>query len=341
MLGAVKFILPFFCFLLTLSSLKSSNNLIFNRLQESKKGDFVVYEEGKSVHLLTIQHIDQEYAIFEEIVAPRQLLQKQGSPVRWADWVLNHAPGHTSWIALEINLQKLEITECFSFSRDCWLSLSSSESMIHHLLNLNLSPIKLTERKKVGPPPKEGTDLRKLWNPPITIGGQKIVKAEASAYSATWPSDGSPLAGKIIDLYFCDNTPEFPFPHWLQVRDDSKGHFKLRSIDAGSGIVSPYEGMPRRIPEFIVAPKRLGNTIEFLVKIPPYYQDIRLFAIDESVNRFETIELPFEKSEAGKELFCFVVKSHQMIPDHQYSFFLTAEKPMATCVDAMGKILWK
>lgn len=342
----MRLILPILCcFLTTTFSLKSENNLIFNRLKKAQTGDFVVYEEGKSIHLLAIHEMNREYALFEEIVAPKQLTIKDKKWVNWTEWALNKAPGHTSWTLIEIDLERLEITECFSFTKNCWLSLSSSESILHHLLSLNLKSIHPDQRKKIGQSISEGPDLSKTWHPPIIIEGKVVPRAETLAYSAKWPDDGSLLASKAIELYFYDKTPSFPFPHWLQITDDSKASFKLRGIDTGSGFLSPYQGIPRRSPECVASTRLVNGSIELQLKIPLYYKNIRLFAIDESESSFSTLEIPFERIDHERELCTLIVSKEEskkyFTPSHLYSFFLTTEKPIPCYVDAMGKILWQ
>jgi hypothetical protein len=326
--------------------IKANNNLIFNRLQTAQKGDFVVYEQGKSIHLVAIHSMNEKQVLFEEIISPKALIFKDKKKMNWTEWALNKAPGHTSWILLEIDLEELEITECFSFSKNCWLSLSSSESMLHHLLSLNLKIIGEDQRKKIGQSSSsEGPDLHKIWHPPIMIEGNLIPRANTLAYSAKWPDDGSVLANKAIELYFYQKTPHFPFPHWLQVTDESKASFKLRGIDSGSGFISPYEEIPRRIPEFTASPKYIDGTIEFQVKIPIYYKNLHLFAIDESEKNFTTLDISFEQINKGKEISTLLINKdvakNIFILSHQYSFFLTTEKPLPNCINAMGKILWQ
>ncbi|MBM3201155.1 MAG: hypothetical protein FJZ56_01960 [Chlamydiae bacterium] len=336
----MNFILPLFCFLTFFCYASDSKSIILQKLKLAKPGDYIVYEEGKSIHLLSLNQLDHEYAVFEEIVAP-----KTSNKQNWDLWAQKKAPGHTSWMMLEVHLSKLEITECFSWTKNAWLNPTSSESLIHQMLTLHVQKTPAEDRKKVGAAPLEGPDVRKIWHPPIFVHGNLLQRASTQAYEALWPEDGSMLSGKTIELYFYEKMNNFPFPHWIEIKDASRAYFKLRAIDSGHDFLSPYEGIPRRMPEFVKTAIKNESTIEFPLRIPLYYSGLHFFAIDESKESLNPIEIPFEKVFIDKELCHLVIKVQDLetilCKAHKYMFFLTVEKPLPACIDAIGKIVWQ
>jgi hypothetical protein len=301
----------------------STPNQLKKRLQHAQKGDYIVTESNKIITVLAVRARTQSSIVFEEISAPTQQLKEK--PESWAHWVKNKAPGHSSWSMIEIDLSNNQLLECYSFSRSAWLKVATQESLLSTLLHLPLEKMTDDKRKKIGPPPETGeVDRRQIWNPPLTFNGQKIERTQFDAYTAEWPKDNSELAGKTITLYF-DHEKKFPLPYWIQV-DASYAAATMRVIDSGSRLPSPYNKLPRRVPEFIGTPRLTEKGLRLSLKSPKYYKSFELFAIDIttkekhilpiphfiSINEGETFHLEIQKSELTQTLE----------PGHRYTWLL-------------------
>lgn len=213
----------------------------------SKNGDYIVSELNQTYTLLRIHQISSEALILEEISFPPNAV-KMGKDSLEA-WLSKGAQGHTSWHILEWDLNNSKISECFSFTRNAWLLLNESDSILIKLLSLPLRKIPDDNRKKIGPRPLNGPDYRKIWNPPLVIDGKQQKSPSFEAFSVNLPSDGSPLSGKRLEVYFDKKNPKFPFPYWAQITDDSNAAFKMRIIDSGENLFSPTLELPRRNKE--------------------------------------------------------------------------------------------
>lgn len=87
-------------------------------------------------------------------------------------------------------------------------------------------------------------DLRPIWNPPFFYEGKKK-SLSFEAYEMEWPKDDTELSQKLITAYF-DNSNLSPFPVWVQISNDHIAVF-AREIDAGTGLVSYYSGIPQKV----------------------------------------------------------------------------------------------
>lgn len=337
------YILTLLC--LTASYLDAKNSTVLERLSQSHPGDYIVYEEGKSVHLLFIHDLDQNHVIFEEVIAPSQIKGKK-KVFDWKEWILNYAPNHTSWLIFEIDLDQILLTECYSFTRNCWISLNSSESFMKHLIESDLIPISRDKRKKVGRSfSSEGPNTAKLWHPPITIEGKKVLGAQSEAFSIRWPTDDTPLSGKDVELYFYQKLPHFPFPHWLQITDASQASFKFRSIDSGSGLVSPYPHLPRRYPQFVQQPTIEKDRLTMTINLPLYYKNVEIFAVDHTGDHLSSKLLPAEKKTLDGELVQFSLEkeaaSKHLLIGHRYTFAMLSEAPLPVTIESNTSFTWK
>lgn len=215
------------------------DSLLKKRLSKAEAGAFIVFEQGKTVTLLSIHEKKDEILVLEEISCPSSKLSKISN---WQSWVNEKAPGHTSWVMYKIDMQKAKILECFSFSRSSWIPMEGQE---HFLTLLIKTPFqKVLERKKIGPPPMPGeVDHRSIWNPPFYHEGKKR-SLTFDAYEIEWPKDSSELSQKKITAYF-DRSELTPFPVWVQISNDHMAVY-AREIDSGKGLVSYYSGIPEK-----------------------------------------------------------------------------------------------
>lgn len=210
----------------------------------AKKGDYIVTEQNKTYTLLHIHTINGHKLILEEISIPsHQLKQKQ---FNWKKWVLEGAKGHTSWIAYEIDLQNDKIIECYSFNKKTFLAGNQIDSFLMILFKLDLKDQPDLEKRRIGPPPPPGEiDYRKIWNPPLYFNGKQVASPKYHACQSIWPKDETELSGKEIILYFDQENELFPFPYWIQIADGSL-KFKIRTVDSGTNLQSPFKELPRK-----------------------------------------------------------------------------------------------
>ena len=67
-----------------------------NNLKLARAGDFIVTAQNKTYTVLIIDRIaDNEIAI-EEITSPTNNIKLSG--FSWKNWMMQNAPGHTSWV---------------------------------------------------------------------------------------------------------------------------------------------------------------------------------------------------------------------------------------------------
>ncbi len=232
-----------FLLLLTIFIFDSLSALTFkDKLLTGMKGDYIITEQNKFCSLIRIHSISIEKLVIEEISFPQSSLPKDLNK-----WLEGGAKGNTSWSFIEINPNTSALTSHFSFTKNAWLVPNPDDSFFLKILDMPFSPILESQRRKIGPPPKEGADTRKIWNPSLIFQGKKIQSPEFSAYRIEMPKDGSILSGKRIELFFNKNDETFPFPLWGQITDDSNAALKFRVIDSGKNLSSPKKNPYDRI----------------------------------------------------------------------------------------------
>ncbi len=310
-------------FSLFIGGLSAAEFPFLERLENAKAGDFIVLEANKTITLLAIRSINPQTLILEEISIPSSSLKKK--PDSWAAWVKNHAPGHTSWSMIEIDLKDRQILECYSFSRSGWVSFTQQDSLIATLLQLPLKQIETDRRRKIGPPPQEGeADRRPVWNPPLIFSGEKLETALFDVFETIWPQDGTELSGKIVSLYF-DRAKRSPLPYWIQV-ETSHLAASVRAIDSGKNLPSPFRTLPRRIPEFVGTPIKTKNGIRLSIKSPKYYKDFELFAVDVTTREKQIYPVSHSLISGEGELLTIDIDAEELNqvlqPDRKYTWLV-------------------
>ncbi len=213
--------------------------MLRNKLQLAQPSDYLVVSSNKTYTLMHIYGKKDHILTIEEIAIPESK-RYQTQRLNWIDWIQQNAPGHTSWTMYEIDLRTGQMLRYYSFSKNGWFEIPDADNFISKLLNLRLTKVPDQTRKKIGPRPLIGPDLRSLWQPRLVINGQVIKDALFDAWRTNWPKDGSELSGKTIDLYLPQDSQRYPsyFPHWLQITG-AMGKAKVRIIDSGSQLKSP------------------------------------------------------------------------------------------------------
>lgn len=238
----------FLCLICFASCLNAASIYLRDNIKLAKTGDYIVTAQSKSYTLLHIVEKKNNLLSVEEITVPSETIKRDH--FSWRGWILQGAPGHTSWILYTISLDNHEIKGCYSLSKNGWYAISCKEIFLPTLLNLRLIDIPKNERKRVGIPPDEGSpDFRPYWQPSVVVEGNQVKSVKFSAWRTLWPKDEGPLSGKTVELYlpeeFSNSYPSY-FPYWIQVKG-SIGKAQLRIVDSGTNLVSPIPPIPGHI----------------------------------------------------------------------------------------------
>ena len=232
-------------------------------------GYYAVYESQKTTTVLHLHSKKDSTIIIEEISAPSTSINKSWD---YKSWVSKGAPGNTSWIQYEFDLQTGNLLECYSFTREGWLT--SNDGLLSTLLNLELKPISEKNRKRVGAtPPHHAIDIRPIWNPPKFVHGKQIKYAKFDALKTHWPADESEIAGRKIEIYF-DQTG-FPFPYWVEIK--GKIDTNIHAIDSGNEMQSPRPHLPRRYPQVLGSYRKHQSILRLTLQTPIYYKNFQLY----------------------------------------------------------------
>jgi hypothetical protein len=323
------------------ASLVGGESSLLERLEKSRSGDYIVFEANKTITLLAIRSKMDPCLILEEISAPSDTLKIR--PASWADWVKQHAPGHTSWSMMEINLKDREILECYSFSKSAWIPHAAKDNLLATLLQLPLNPVQTTQRRRIGPPPQEGeTDRRGIWSPPLMVDGKAFENALFDVFEAIWPQDGSEMGGKNVSLYF-DRQNHSPLPYWIQV-DTSHATATVRAIDSGKNLPALHRKFPRRIPQFIGAPVRTKNGVRLSIKSPKYYKEFELFAVDVTSKDKEIHPIIHSLTQGSDDTISFDIPSDELDqalqPDHKYTWLVVPAGHSESYIEFQKPFSW-
>ncbi|MCB1113746.1 MAG: hypothetical protein KDK62_03225 [Chlamydiia bacterium] len=205
-----------------------------DNLKKTKAGDYIVAAQGKMLSILRVASHKDGKMLLDEISAPLSC-----QPPSFRQWVIDGAPGHTSWVLYNIDLDTGAIEKAYSYTRGTYFQVSDAENFLGTLLTLRLEPIPDNRRKLIGPPPTGGPDFRKVWQPKLVVDGTQVSGVKFSAWSTFWPCDHSELSGKSIVVYLPENA-NYPayFPHWLEI-SGFIGKAKVRIIDSGEYLSIP------------------------------------------------------------------------------------------------------
>lgn len=200
-------------------------------LSKARRGDYLITLQNKTYTALVIKNKSAQELQFEEISIPTNRIVPSQS---WRNWLLQGAPGNTSWISYRVNTVSGTMTDCFSHTKNMHFEVTQADNFLTKLLNLRLTKVPLNKRKRVGPSLMGAADTRNFWNPKLVIDGQEISGVQFAAWQTYWPNDGSELSNKMIEVYVPEEDSCYPsyFPYWLQI-SGVVGKAKVRIIDAG------------------------------------------------------------------------------------------------------------
>lgn len=217
--------------------LQGEELILRQNLDHAQPGDYIVISANKTQTLLHIANKQNQILTIEEIAVP----ESQRSPqVSWKEWMRAGAPGNSSWVMYDINLQTGQMMRYYSFTKKNWFEIPEADNFLSKLLNLKFTKIPESARKRIGPKIKSGPELRAIWQPRMVVDGKTIPGITFDAWRTKWPRDGSDLSGKTIEVYLPTDSKRYPayFPYWLQIQG-AIGKAKIRIIDSGSQLQSP------------------------------------------------------------------------------------------------------
>jgi hypothetical protein len=220
-----------------LTTLQGEELFLRDNLQMAQPGDYIVVMTGKTKTLMHIAKKENQLLTIEEIAVPEC---KIAPNTNWKEWVAEGAPGNTSWVMFEIDLQTGQMHKYYSFTKRNWFEIPDADNFLSKLLNLKFIKIPDNARKKAGPKGRSGPDHRPFWQPRMIAEGKIVQGVAFDAWRTRWPKDGSDLSGKLIEIYLPSDKQRFLsyFPYWLQI-SGAIGKAKIRIIDSGSGLKSP------------------------------------------------------------------------------------------------------
>lgn len=218
-------------------SLQANELILRNNLQRAQPGDYIVISANKTQTLLLIYAKRYPILTIEEVAVPES---KRSSKNSWKEWMKQDAPGNTSWVRYDINLQTGQMLNYYSFTKKNWFDIPDADNFLSKLLNLTFTQIPDNDRKRIGPKSRSKTKIRPFWQPRMIVEGETIQEVTFDAWRTKWPRDGSDLSGKIIEVYLPNDSQRYPayFPYWLQI-NGIIGKAKIRIIDSGSKLQSP------------------------------------------------------------------------------------------------------
>ncbi|WP_194847041.1 hypothetical protein [Candidatus Neptunochlamydia vexilliferae] len=296
-----------------------------DKFEVAEVGSYIVTEQNQLVSLLHLHTVRDHKLIFEEISIPLHKAKK----IDWKRWVEKGSPGNTSWILYEMDLEKGAVTECYSVTRKAWVRTEEMNAFLIPLFSLKLQALSEEERFQKGATATPGKVGHRPWGPPQTIEGKKIKDPEYDVYTTRWPHDESDLSDKPIVLYFDKSHPTFPFPYWMQIRDGAL-KFKMRALDSGSGLYSPFTDIPRRKPFFTRSAQKVDGKVVLSLHSPTYYTKLDLLAIDMSATPRVTHLIPFEKKVDGEAVSIQIDEEKLrslLTPGHTHLWVVSSENP--------------
>lgn len=241
-MARILFNLSIFVVLFVQGALFATHFSLKETLSQAQPGSFMLIAQGKTLTFLRIADKNDSTVMLEEISIANERFETQRTDTR--TWYLQGAPNHNSWMQSQIDLTTGTL-QTYSHTHGGWLAESSVNALFATLLNLSFEEVPLCERRRIGPAPGYGKeDHRPLWHPRLIIDGQNHPYIPFTAYTAIWPSDGSDLENKRIEIYLpqvltyeTDEVSTYPlfFPYFLVV-EGKVSCTRVRSIDAGCGL---------------------------------------------------------------------------------------------------------
>ncbi len=208
-------------------------------LQNAEPGSYIVTQQSKNYELLFIREHTPSYVTIEEISVP--LIAFERHHTTWKKWFESGAVGHTLWTISKINVTKGRFESSYSYTHQKWMDVAHESSFLSTLLNLSFDVQPEHLRKRIGRSPLPGqADTRPFWQPKAICEGIVLSQVKFTPYQGTWPSDGSDLSNKVIEIYLPDDKTACPsfFPYWIEI-EGKIGSAKARVVETGKNGFSP------------------------------------------------------------------------------------------------------
>lgn len=342
----LRALLIIFCALsTTLFSAEEPPLMLKEKLLQAKKDSYIVTFQNKLYTLLHIFGKEGSFITIEEVSIP----EKKGRLIQsWQNWLAQGAPGNTSWVMYEMDIDSGKVLEYFSFTCNTWSDLTPNELFIATLIRLPLQKIPEQRRRRSGQPPLPGhSDDRLPWQPRMVVEGKEIKGVRFDSWETRWPKDGGPIAGKQIDLYFPAEGQGYStyFPHWLELRD-TFGQAKVRIVDSGMEIHSPKALLPKRPPEFLDQGHLKNGELTFKVKTRLYYTTFELIALLARDSYSGSFVLPHEVIPTEKNGLVLIKVSRKVLeeklkPGEKYLFVLAPIGYQSNYAETKEPVSWE
>lgn len=305
-------------------------------LLKAKPGDYVVLNHQKMFSLLHIFDRPSDSLILEEISAPMQARLPIQS--NWQDWLDQGAPGHHAWVMYELDLETLHIQDIYSCSQKSWKKVFPGEQIFPTLLELTFEPVADSKRKRQGPPLPSGMiDDRPFWNPPIFFEGAKVKQAICQPYFSYWPNDGTELSGKRIEVYLAQEPSNVPhyFPVWMSVVD-KLAQTKLRLLDSGEHLVSPYKQFPIPPLELTASQQTEEGELKFYIRSHPQLKNFKVYAKGKNSPKNDELDFKVQSSDNFRTLIFCISKEElkdKLYKEDLYSFIFEPQEALHLSVE--------
>ena len=223
-----------FLLLFIVQHLSADTLFLRNNLERAIPGDYIVISAAKTQTLMHICKKENQILTIEEIAVPEI---KRPPGLSWKEWVYQGAPGNSSWVMFDVDLQTGQMLRYYSFTKRNWFEIPEADNFLSKLLNLRFTKVPENSRKRIGSKSRTGPEVRNLWHPRMIVDGRIIQGVPFDAWTTKWPRDGGELSGKTIEVYLPQESQRYPsyFPYWLQIKG-AVGKANIRIIDSGSGL---------------------------------------------------------------------------------------------------------
>lgn len=333
------------CLLLLPCTLYGNALCLKDKFAQAEPGSYLVTEQNRTYTLLHVYEKNAENMVLEEVTVPAARYQQ--NPVGWKTWLESGAPGHASWTHMQINLQSGAFEEVFSFTHQGWLDLSASDTFLTTLLNIPFQEVAPADRRRIGlPPGYNKPDHRKVWQPRLIVNGHPLGGVTFQAWKARWPSDGTELSRKIIEIYLPEerSTAGYPtyFPYWVEV-EGKIGSAKVRVVDSGKGLSSPKPRLPHRAPHYVGEAMQRDGTLEIQLKAPAYFQDYLVLAEEDGLLG-KWIPLPSKTTvQEGRTLLQISAQTLQenCDPGTSYHFIISPKEEPQICIESPNSFTYQ
>jgi hypothetical protein len=178
-----------------------------DRLHLLKKGDELIYDFQQSITLVRVLDTADATITLRVATATKDVAEREGFS-SWLMWADSGCPGAATDETLQLHIDGQPAVVSSDTQRAGWLIT---------LLRLTSTPVPEKARRRAGPAPMpEEIDLRSPWHPRIVVDGQNV-GGPCDAYSFQWPTDDSPLSGRMIIAYFPRSSKAVPaLPYWIE-----------------------------------------------------------------------------------------------------------------------------